>query len=195
MKKLRLSVVLFCAFLLSGNIPALFAGENTGSGSLEILNPEYSRPPNADDNVEISDQSSFDDVMKKVNYYYATRDFDKGIELCRRTIERSNDPYQIGALNFSLSSNYLEKGIEPYQSNKDDSYYKMSVECAKKSLEVMPENWQALANIGVVYFNMREWKEAARYFAEAEKYLDSNDPNYAAIELQRGLSEEMGSRN
>lgn len=59
----------------------------------------------------------------------------------------------------------------------------------------MPENWQALANIGGVYFNMKDWKQAAYYFSEAEKYLDKNDPNYAAVELQRGLSEEMSGRN
>jgi tetratricopeptide (TPR) repeat protein len=190
-----LAAILFYAFLLNVHIPVLFAQEDSGSGSLEILNPEYSRPPNTDDNVEISDQSSFDDVMKKINYYYATRDFDKGIELCQWGLNRTKDPYLTGALNFSLSSFYLEKGIEAYQKNNDDSLYKMSIECSKKSLEVMPENWQALANIGGVYFNMKDWKQAAYYFSEAEKYLDKNDPNYAAVELQRGLSEEMSGRN
>jgi len=61
-----LAAILFYAFLLNVHIPVLFAQEDSGSGSLEILNPEYSRPPNTDDNVEISDQSSFDEVMKKL---------------------------------------------------------------------------------------------------------------------------------
>ena len=97
-------------------------------------------------------------------------------------------------IHYSLSSNYLEKGNEAYIRNKDDSFYKLSIQFAKKTLEVFPGSWQAFSNIGTDYFNMRDWRNAIVYFSEAEKYLDSNDPNYAAIETERKISEKMMKR-
>jgi tetratricopeptide (TPR) repeat protein len=155
------------------------------SATLDILNPEYAKPPNEDDNVEIVAESTVEDILKKTGYYYSIHDFDKAIELGEMALKKTSDSRLIAAVHFSLSSNYLEKGIREYKRNKDDSYYKKSIHYAKKYLEVDPYSWQALANVGSAYFNMRDWSQAIFYFSEAEKYLDKRNPNYAAIETTR----------
>lgn len=194
MKSIRLIAVLFSIFLFSANISILRGEEQEKPATIEILNPEYAKPPDINDNVEITAESSVEDILKKANYYYSIHDFDKAIELCESALKKTDDRYLIAAINFSLSSNYLEKGIEAYKRNKDDSFYQLSIQSAKKCLEVTLDNWQALGNIGGVYLNMRDWDQAIFYFSEAEKYLDKNDPNYASIEFHRSLAEEMSRR-
>lgn len=161
----------------------------------EILNPEYAKPPRPEDNIEINSESTVEEILRKTNYYYSVHNFDKAIELCELALKKTNDKNLIAAIDFSLSSNYLEKGIEAYSRNKDDSFYKLSIQFARKCLETMPGNWQALGNIGAVCMNMRDWKQAIYYFSQAEKYMDKNDPNYASMEFERNLCEEMSKKN
>ena len=163
--------------------------------AIEILNPLYTQPANINENIEIEPESTVEDMLKKANYYYAMHDFDKAIELCEAALKKTDDKSLIAMINFSLSSNYLEKGIDAYASNKDDSFYQLSIQSAKKCLKVYPDSWQALGNVATVYLNMSDWKQAIFYFSEAEKYLDKNDPSYAAIDLQLNLAQEMSKRN
>ena len=192
MKNVRLIVILGTIFLLSANVSILLAEEKEKVANIEIFNPEYAKPANVNDNVDINAESSVEDIFKKVNYYYANQNFDKAIELLEMALKKTSDRELVAKINFGLSSNYLEKGIEAYKVNKDESFYKLSIQFAKKSLEVIPDNWQALANLGSVYLNMGDYKQAVFYFLEAEKYLDKNNPNYAALEYHRNLAEEMG---
>jgi tetratricopeptide (TPR) repeat protein len=134
-------------------------------------------------------------MLKKIEYFYATRDFGKAIELGEAALKKTDNKELLGAIHYSLSSNYLEKGIDLYNKNKDDSYYLLSIEHAKKALEVYPDSWQAWGNIGTVYFNMRDWKQAVYYITEAEKYLDKNNPSYASIEFTRRLADGMLKQN
>ncbi len=159
---------------------------------VEIVNPEYAKAPNPNENIEIDQNSSVEDILKKVNYYYASRDYDKAIELCKVALKKTDDRNLIAAINFSLSSNYLEKGIIAYRQSGDDSFYKLSIEYAKKTLEVFPYSWQTLGNLGSLYTNMKDYKQAVFYLSEAEKYIDKNNPNYAALVTARVFAEEMG---
>ncbi|MDD4909239.1 MAG: hypothetical protein PHR44_00970 [Candidatus Omnitrophica bacterium] len=186
MKILSVSVLMI---MLTAVVGPVYAQEE--SIELEIINPEYMKSPDESDNVEIGEEATIEDILKKVNYYYANRDFDKAIELAEAAVKATDDPDIIAMLSFSLSSNYLEKGIEPYKQNKDDTFYKLSIEYAKKVLEQMSYNWQALGNIGSAYLNMGDYAQAASYFAQAEKYLDETDPNYASIQYHRKVAEEM----
>ena len=195
MKKTGLIVIVAIIILFSTNAAVLRAEEKAKPTTVEILNSEYTKPPDTNDNVEIDTASTVENILKKTDYYYATRNFDKAIELCWLALTKTNDKLLIAKINFSLSSNYLEKGIEPYIKNKDDSFYKLSIESAKKCLEVMSDNWQALANLGSVYLNMRDWKQSVFYFSQAQKYLDKNDPVYAEIEFSRRAAEEMDKKS
>jgi tetratricopeptide (TPR) repeat protein len=177
--------------LFATNASIIRSEDKEISVTAEILNPEYIKPPNINDNVEINAGATVEDILKKVNYYYATHDWDKAIELCKLALEKTNDEYLIAKINFALSSNYLQKGNEAYGKNKDDSFYKLSIQFAKRSLEVIPDSWQALGNLGSVYLNMGDYKQAIFYDSEAEKYLDKNNPNYAAIEYHRSLAEKL----
>lgn len=167
------------------------ANASSGEVAIEILNPGYTKPPDESNNVEISPESDIQDIMKKLEYYYSTRDFDKAIELGEAALKKTTDRNLLGEINYSLSSNYLEKGIDAYSKNKDDSFYKLSIQFAKKALEVFPDSWQALGNIGTVYFNMKDWQQAIYYLTQAEKYIDKSDPSYASLELTRNFAERM----
>lgn len=158
---------------------------------IDVSNPGYAKPPNTEDNIEINSESTVREILKKTNYYYATRNFGKAIELGEMALKKTNDRKLIAEVQYSLSSNYLEKGIEAYMKNKDESFYKLSIQYSRKVLEVIPDSWQAFSNIGTVYFNMRDWRQAVYYFSEAEKYLSRNDPSYAPIAAERNLAEEM----
>ncbi|MBU2103044.1 MAG: hypothetical protein ABH865_01830 [Candidatus Omnitrophota bacterium] len=161
---------------------------------IDIVNSEYMKAPNINDNIEITDTSTVEDIFKKINYHYANREFDKAIELCELALTKTNDRELTARIYFSLSSHYLEKGIQPYLKNKDDSFYKKSLEFAKKSLEVFSTNWQVLANMGAVYLNMGDWKQAAFYYLEAEKCLNKDDPHYGEIKSMRVLAETQSKK-
>ena len=162
--------------------------------TIEILNPEYTKPVNENDNIEIGEQATLEDILKKINYYYTSRNFDEAITLCEAALKATDDKHIIAIINFSLSSNYLEKGIKAYSMNNDDSFYKLSIQCAKKNLEVFPDNWQALGNLGSVYLNMGDYEQAVYYFSEAKRYLDNTNPSYSALEQSIILAEEMSKR-
>jgi tetratricopeptide (TPR) repeat protein len=170
------------------------AGNNKKTHILEILNSEYTKAPDENDNIEVTDASTAEDILKKINYFYANHEFDKAIELAESTLKNTSDRVIIARLYFSLSSNYLEKGIDPYLKNKDVTFYNKSLDAAKKSLEVFPDNWQILGNIGAVYLNMGDWKQAVSYYTEAQKHLDSNDPHYKEIDTEIAAAEEMIKR-
>lgn len=188
----RILIAVFSVFFITcANNSILFAEEKGKTVAIEILNPKYTKPANINDNVEINTESTIEDIFKKINYYYATHDWDKAIELCELALKKTDDRNFIANINFSLSSHYLQKGNEAYQNNKDDSFYKLSIQYAKKCLESIPNSWQALANIGSVYLNTGDYKQAIFYFSEAEKYLDKNDPNYVALEIHRNMAEEL----
>ncbi len=161
---------------------------------LDIPNPEYLKPPKEEENIKIDSESTVSEMLKKINYYYASRDFDKAIELGQLALTKTTDPLLITEIQFSLSSNYLEKGIQAYGDNKDDSFYKLSIEFSKKVLEKITDSWQVYNNIAAVYFNTRDWKQAKFYYSQAEKYLDKRDPNYAVIRAEREIAEDMLSR-
>jgi tetratricopeptide (TPR) repeat protein len=161
---------------------------------IDIPNPEYLKPPRGEDNIDIGPESTVGEILKKTNYYYATHNFDKAIELCKLALEKTNDRQLLAKIYYSLSANYLEEGIGAYAKNKDDSYYQLSLQCSRKVLEVFPDSWKALSNIAAVYLNTRDWKKAVFYYSEAEKYLDKRDINYIAIETERKIAEEMIKR-
>lgn len=161
---------------------------------IEIVNPEYSKAPDKNQNVLITDTSSIEDMLKKINYYYATHEFDKAIELGELALTKTEDKALRAQLYFGLSSNYLEKGIGPFAENNDDSYYKKSIEYAKKSLEVIPDSWQILGNLGAVHLNMRDWKQAIYYYREALKYLSKDSPRYESMVTELLMAEEMLKR-
>jgi len=162
---------------------------------IEVMNPEYLKPVNESDNVEIGGQASIDDILKKLRYYYASRNFDEAITLCEAVLKATDDKNVIAIINYTLSANYLEKGIKAHTVDKDDTFYKLSIQYAKKSLEVYPDNWRALGNIGSVYFNMKDYKQAIYYFSEAKKYLTETNPSYLALEHQIIIAEEMNKRH
>jgi len=162
---------------------------------IEVMNPEYLKPVNESDNVEIAGQATLEDILKKLQYYYASHEFDEAIALCEAVLKTTDDKNVIAIINFSLSSNYLEKGIKAYMVDKDDTFFKLSIQYAKKNLEVYPDNWQALGNIGSAYFNMKDCKQAIYYFSEAKKYLSETNPSYSALEYHLILAEEMNKRH
>lgn len=185
------SLILIVFFLCSSSVPTLWAEEKEKKAVLEILNPEYAKLPDINDDVKVTEESSVEDILKKVNFYYSTHEFDKAIALCQEALKKTVDKQLVAEIYFSLSSNYLEKGIEPYLKNKDDTFYKLSIESARKYLDVVPDSWQAFGNIGSVYLNKGDWKQAEFYFSQAEKYMDMNDPNYTSMEFHRRYAEEM----
>ncbi len=161
------------------------------SAKVEVLNSEYTKPPDPKENIEIRADSSIEEILKKINYYYASHDFDKAIELGKMALSKTDDKFTMAQIYYSLGANYLEKGIEPYNQNKDDSYYKLSIEYTKKCLEIIPNSWRSWANLGSVYTNMGDYEQAISYLLEAEKYLDKNDPMYKELLFHRMMLEDM----
>jgi tetratricopeptide (TPR) repeat protein len=119
--------------------------------------------------------------------HFDTGDFDKAIEFFEQALTKDPDFNLKVALLFTLSSAYLEKGITTYTLNKDDGFYQKSLEYANKCLELKPNDWKALGNIGTVYMNLSNLEKADFYFTEAEKYADKNSPEYQQLILHHAL--------
>lgn len=143
------------------------------------------------DKVDIAAESSVEDILKKADYYYSIKDFDKAIQLCETALKKTDDPDLIAKINLSLGSSYLEKGKAAYNNNKDESLLKLSIQCAKKYLENDPYSARALYIIAFAYFEMQDWKQTVFYFSEAEKFADPSNTEYlATIENSRKIAEE-----
>ncbi len=190
-RKSLLAIMLICFLSMIIVDSKLYAQDQT---VIDVLNPGYIKPPNENNNIEITEESSLEDILKKLDYYYANHNFDKAIVLCEAVLKNTDNKQLIAIINYSLSSNYLEKGIDAYLTDNNDSFYKLSIQYAKRVLEVFPNNWQALGNIGTVYLNMGNYKQAFYYFSEAKKYLDSTDPNYASMEHNVNIAKEMSTK-
>lgn len=121
-----------------------------------------------------------------LRHFYA-QDFDKAIEYAERGLAKATDDQQRAKLFFNLSSAYLEKGIPAYWKNKDDAFYRKSLEYAEECLDIVPYFWQAWANMATVYMNMNELKKADYYYTQAEKYVDVNSPYYRQLLEQHSM--------
>ena len=186
--KVLFTMVLIGSLLMSAVNVKLYAQDKT---RIDILNPEYIKLPKENDNVEITAESTLEDILRKIDYYYASRNFDESIVLCKATLKKADNKQFIAAINFSLSSSYLEKGINAYLENDDDSFYKLSIQHARKTLEVFPDSWQALSNIGAVYFNMGDYKQAILFGKKSLKI----EPNNTRLQENLKLYEETIKQN
>lgn len=107
--------------------------------------------------------------------------FDKAIELFEKALAKAQDPKLKAEIFLGLSSSYLEKGIEPFISRRDDSFYKKSLQYADECLKIAPNQWQAIGNIGTVYMNMGDYEKADAYYKEAIKYADRKSVFYKRL--------------
>lgn len=119
--------------------------------------------------------------------HFYSQEFDKAIEYYEKALAETTDSQQKANLFFNLSSAYLEKGIVSYWKDKDDSFYKKSLEYVQKCLDIIPSYWQALANVATVYMNMNELEKADYYYTEAEKYVDADSPYYKQLFDQHSM--------
>ena len=119
--------------------------------------------------------------------YFNAQQFDKAIASYQKALPEAGDDNLKAMILFNLSSAYLEKGIIPYSSSKDDGCYKKSIAYANECLEIEPSYWQALANIATVHMNMNNLKKADHYFKLAERYTDKNSPGYKQLIAQHAM--------
>ena len=118
---------------------------------------------------------------------FGKKDYDQAIEFFKKSLEKNPPEKLKPEILATLSSAYLEKGVEPYALNKDDTLYREAISYARKSLELDAKNWLALANLGTLYMNMGDLAQADYFYTEAEKYMDKNDLRYQRLIFQRDL--------
>lgn len=114
--------------------------------------------------------------------------FDKSIESYNKALSEAADKKLKAEILLGLSSSYLEKGIAPFSKNKDDSFYKKSIEYANECLKIMPDQWQALGNIGTIYMNMCDHEKADFYFKKSVKNADKNSRFYNQLLEQNRMN-------
>jgi len=84
---------------------------------------------------------------------------------------------------------WFQRGLELEQSGAPGEEI---IAAYKKSLELDPLSAGALVNLGTIYFNARNWKEAERYYRDAL----AADPEYALAHFDlANLYDERGERN
>jgi len=107
--------------------------------------------------------------------------FDEAIKLYEKALAKAQDPALKAGILLGLSSCYLEKGIEPFSSKKDSSFYKKSMQYANECLKIVPNQWQALGNVGTIYMNMGDYEKADSCYREAMKYVDKGSVFYKRL--------------
>jgi tetratricopeptide (TPR) repeat protein len=87
------------------------------------------------------------------------------------------------------AEHWFEKGLELEQTGAP---MKQIVEAYQKAAEIDRTSAGALVNLGTVYFNARDWREAEKYYRQALEV----DPQYALAHFNLGnLFDERGNRN
>jgi tetratricopeptide (TPR) repeat protein len=83
---------------------------------------------------------------------------------------------------------WFQRGLELEQTG---AAVEDVMEAYQKALELDPQSAGALVNLGTVYFNAHNWKEAERYYLEALQ----SDPDYALAHFDlANLYDECGER-
>jgi tetratricopeptide (TPR) repeat protein len=83
---------------------------------------------------------------------------------------------------------FFEKGLELEQTGAP---MEQIIEAYRKAAEIDPSSAGALVNLGTVYFNARDWREAERHYRRALEV----DPQYALAHFNLGnLFDERGDR-
>jgi tetratricopeptide (TPR) repeat protein len=86
------------------------------------------------------------------------------------------------------AESWFEKGLDLEQTG---AAVEEVIAAYLKAAEIDPTSAGALVNLGTVYFNARDWKEAERYYRKATEV----DPEYALAHFNLGnLYDERGDR-
>ena len=107
-------------------------------------------------------------------------DFDP-VELNRLLEFRGKDTGQAEREKKAEAERWFQRGLELEQTGGPSEEV---IEAYRKSLELDPRSAGALVNLGTIYFNAREWKQAERYYQQA---LEA-DPGVLAGALRPGQS-------
>lgn len=114
-------------------------------------------------------------------------DFDQ-VELNRLLEFRGRDNGQAEREKKAEAERWFQRGLELEQSGGPTEEV---IEAYKKSLELDPGSAGALVNLGTIYFNARELKQAERYYQDALKA----DPEYSLAHFDlANLYDERGDR-
>ncbi len=114
-------------------------------------------------------------------------DFDP-VELNRLLEFRGRDNGQTERDKKAEAERWFQRGLELEQTGGPPAEV---IEAYKKSLELDPRSAGALVNLGTIYFNAREWKQAERYYQQA---LEA-DPEYSLAHFDlANLYDERGDR-
>lgn len=116
--------------------------------------------------------------------YFQERDYDRSIEYGEKALAVVKDDNLKAGIYFNLSSAYLEKGIVPYLTKKEDRFYKKALIYANACVKMKPEHWRALGTIATIYMNMGKVDLADSYFEQAEKYANVDSPYYQHLLIQ-----------
>jgi tetratricopeptide (TPR) repeat protein len=115
-------------------------------------------------------------------------DFDCN-ELNRLLEFRAKEPRRDERDRRLQAERWFQRGLELEQTGAPSEQV---IEAYQKALELDPQSAGALVNLGTIYFNTHNWKEAERYYREA---LDA-DPDYALAHFDlANLYDERGDRN
>lgn len=81
-----------------------------------------------------------------------------------------------------IQSGELEIGFANHYKNKDRSRYKNHLNIAKRNfekvLQLNPDSWQALSNLGKMAFEEKNFDVALSYFSGLSKLRDHKNPSY-----------------
>lgn len=140
--------------------------------AMDYLGIALRRLGKTDEAIKVLKQSIERDPINPVPYnsltiaYVDKDDLNKALETCDeqiRTLPRNADGYyQKGIVlmkqnKHSDALQYLEKALEIYE-NKDESQYN-----------------ETICNIGICYYNMKEWKNAEKFLEMAKKAFPEDE--------------------
>ncbi len=151
---------------------------------------------------------NLDLIFTEANIHIFTGDVEEADRILNLAIDR--DPENPG-LYFALGANYDRMAQDSVYSAEDRQFaFEQAVEAYDKALELDPEYFDAVYNLGALYFNegltkfelaeerlratqdfqqyqedekeFREnWMEAQPYLERAKDMLDEDDPNYRTV--------------
>ena len=132
-------------------LAGLYSEQNLADKELEILKEGFDKYP-----------ESKELMVDFINYYLRIGESEKALEKLQKGVEENPENQTYFFAIGTLYDEMMQDTTDKYTPEQKEEYYDLAIENYKKAIELKPDYFDALFNLGVIYYNKanKVWVEA-----------------------------------